>query len=192
MVNTVMLSSLRTKLDEASASFWTDVECYRALSDGQLEVTSILPYQMLAKNIIQATLTSGSIVGTTYEIARPTDVLRLLNALFNDIPARLILNDKEQLKSNTNTFMLPTVADPTMYEKDNLYVFEPSDASDTVIVDYVPILADIDASTSSTLIETSHPSIVQYAFSDLLKKSDRIQESTNEFGLFTTMIGAVK
>jgi len=40
MTTANLLSRLRTLLDEASAGFWTDVECYAALSDGQKEIVN--------------------------------------------------------------------------------------------------------------------------------------------------------
>lgn len=192
MTSAEMLSSLRTKLDEASASMWTDAECYRALSDAQLEIIAILPIDLVAKNVTTTSLSSGSIISGKYIIAKPTDLLKLISTNFNDVPARIIRDDKERRKLELNTYMVASATDPLVYEKGEYLEYSPSDGSDTVEITYLPIPTDIDASTSSSLIGTSHPAIVQYAYAELLKKQDRLQEAANEFGLFIQMLGMIK
>ena len=55
MTSAFLLARLRTLLDESSAGFWTDDECYRALADGQNEIVNIV-FQKDPSNQILKTL----------------------------------------------------------------------------------------------------------------------------------------
>jgi hypothetical protein len=192
MTNVEMLASLRSKLDEATASFWTDIECYRAFSDAQIEVISLLPIELVAKNVFELTVTD-TVSATKWAITRPT-MVRLQSAILNNYPAKVINNDSKRPNIELNTFMTPTTNDPIVYELNNTLIFEPSEIAMTneAIISYIPIPSDITSSASCSLIETSHPAIVQYAYAVLLKKANRLQESANEFGLFIQMLGMIK
>ena len=54
MTTANLLARLRTLLDESSASYWTDTECYQALSDGQSAVTNIALSVYRAKKMMLA------------------------------------------------------------------------------------------------------------------------------------------
>ena len=41
MTTAEMLAKIRMQLDEASASFWTDVQIYEELAEGQMQVVRI-------------------------------------------------------------------------------------------------------------------------------------------------------
>ena len=88
MTSTVMLAAMRTLLEEASASFWTDAECYAALADAQNEIIKelISVYKMkrtqisgMVKDIplpaiaVKATLTDNKIEKTKKETYQHTE-----------------------------------------------------------------------------------------------------------------------
>lgn len=197
MTSTEMLGSLRTKLDEETASMWTDTECYQALNEGQHQVIGLLPPSLLSGNIAVRSLSGGSFASGKLHLAKPSSVFKLVSAELNGKPVRITPNDAKRNRLNDNSFMSASTTDPTMYEVVGgnvvYYVFEVATASsDTVEINYLPLPSNIDSSNDCKLIATTHPAIVQYAYAELLKKSDRLQESIGEFGLFIQMLGMIK
>src|SRR5574343_1475580 len=80
MTSALLLSRLRTLLDESSVGFWTDTECYAALADGQNEVVNII-FQRDPNNQVLKTLwkvKSGT--GVTNQAITISDFKELLNA----------------------------------------------------------------------------------------------------------------
>jgi len=192
MNNTEMLANLRMKLDEASADFFTDVECYQALSNAQIILMGILPIDVLAKNVASTTTSTGTLSGTTWSVTRP-NMVRMLSAIFNGYPCRMLQNDNTRIRASLNTYLLGGLTDPIVYEQDGKVVFEPKNpVSNTATITYIPTPSSIDASTSSVLVETTHPAIVQYALAELLKKQKLYPQSANEYGLFIEMLKVIR
>ena len=71
-------------------------------------------------------------------------------------------------------------------------IFKGSTTAAEALLYYISTPADIASGTDSELDSNTHPAIVQYAYAELLKRADRLQESSNEFGVFAKMIEAIK
>jgi len=192
MNNTEMLANLRMKLDEASADFFTDVECYQTLSNAQTILMGILPISVLAKNVASTTIPTGSLSGTVWSVTRP-DMVKILSAVFNGYSCRRLLNEPMRIEAKENTYLAASITDPIVYEQSNKVIFEPADpTTNAATITYIPTPSDINASTSSVLIETTHPAIVQYALAELLKKQKLYPQSANEYGLFIQMLKVIR
>lgn len=201
MTAAVMLNVLRTKLDEATASMWTDAECYQALTDGQMVaidyLISIGKDSELLPLIVETNLTVGSVANGKWHVAAPTDMLRLKSAELYEstqgyAPVRIITDYDGFNFAKYNDLLVGTLANPTVYSANSFLVFEPAGTSNTATITYIKTPTDIASGTDSALLPSVHPAIVHYAFADLLRKAERTQEALNEFGIFLQMLWSIK
>lgn len=198
MTSTQMLSRLRTLLDENSAGFWTDTECYNALSDGQREVINILfkvnPYHQGLKSLLKTQSAIG-VSGTA--ISLPSDFKELLNATWSTVtgetqfPCNIKDYDTQFLIDKNNTYLAPHRASPVVYIKAGTTVgrkiyFEPASTGDYTFV-YLTNPPEIDGSTNPILPVETHEPIIVYAFSFLLRKDLRGAEADGAYKLFLEM-----
>jgi len=198
MTNAEMLADLRTKLDEAAEGYWKDVECYRALSNGQVQTANlILATYKVRKGEIPETFANliKEASGTTDvggEITLPADYMYLLNAQITSgsVPCYIIESNREYFFRESNSYLKATSTNPTVQivAVSGVTKLRFSLTSVGVNYHYLKTPADIDASTQPDLLEMAHPSIVTYAFADLLKKAERYTEATQNINQFIRMV----
>lgn len=201
MTSTVMLAALRTILDEASASFWTDAECYAALADGQNEVIrELLTRYRMQKKVDSNAVPSYELqsilnddTGTAQTLSVPAGFLELYSATFDHDGSGgeercRILELNEVKDREDNTYLSATGEDPSVYVKS---------VSDTVKIVFLPTLsgtpaytvhffkspADIASGQNATLPVTTHSAIVHYAAYRMLAKDDDAM-SGQEYNLY--------
>ena len=200
MTSALMLARLRTLLDEATASFWTDTECYAALSDGQRMVVDGL-YQKSPKHHLLKTLfkrATGSDT-TSSAITLPTDFKEFVNATYTTLttedqkPCRIVNYDAEFLLEKDNSYLAPNRATPVVYLSATtglrLIYFEPTSIHADYTIVYLKQPTEIDGSTNPLLPDETHEAIILYAFSFLLRKDLRAQEADGAYKLFLDMVG---
>ncbi len=197
MTSTVMLAAIRTILDEASASFWTDAETYAALADGQNEVIkellnvyrvkqkidSALPYEL------EAVLNedTGTLAVDPTVLVVPTGFMELISATYDhdntggENPCFISsLPDLEFIEDIT--FLAASGTNPRIYMKTvsdalNLIFLPTKTATAPYTIHYIKSPTDIASGQSATLPVSTHSAIVNYAVSRMFQKDDRPQES---------------
>lgn len=196
MTSVLMLARLRTLLDEATASFWSDTECYTALSDGQREVVNSVKNPQILKVLLK-TATGSNTSGTG--ITLPTDFREFVNAKWTSVTAGTqypcsIINYNEQfLRDKDNTYLAPIRLNPVVYLNAitglRLIYFEPASANGDYTIVYLKQPTEITAGVDSILSEETHEAIILYAFSFLLRKDLRQAEADGAYKLFLEMVG---
>ena len=81
MTNANLLARLRTRLDEASASYWTDTEAYQALTDGQNALAALAVETYLAMQ--EQTLKSKGTMVQVYSPLEDIQVPYMLQCLYS-------------------------------------------------------------------------------------------------------------
>lgn len=215
MTGANLLARLRTLLDEASASFWTDTEAYAALADGQNAVIALslgvyrakkssllnqdvpLPLVLQALYATQtATVNSGassaSLSGTVLELVYLKYNHSAVSPLY---PARLRNFSPASEFKAANSFLVATPSSGEYYIRFNnpTITFETAstDNAATWIAGVLSQPTDIGASQASVIPDTCVPAIVQFAFARMLSKDQRVQESQDAFGKFMQSAQAV-
>ena len=200
MTYTEMLARVRTLLDEASASFWTDTEVYAALTDGQQEVANYFlniykikssqnlnallpqPLESLVKSEIDTTATSG--------ITKPSDYWHLISAkyAYTGGLTGTYYNCRIERVSATrdfnlqNTYLTASNTYPTVYEaysgSDLMLFFSPLPSGTAAYnITYVSTPTAINGSTSPILPVQTHSAIVHWGVAQMLFKDQRPQEA---------------
>lgn len=206
MTSTVMLAAVRTILDEATASFWTDNEIYAALADGQNQVidkllTSYrlrrkanpeaeLPYEL--QSIGFRLISSGA----ASAVNLPASFLELVYAKWDNDNSGVkepceIVSPVRVLEREDNTYTSTTSTEPLVYievatsggavQVNFLPVYSSTGAYD---IQYLGKPSDIASGTNPTLPVNTHSAIVHYAVSRMLEKDQRPQEAQTHYGLF--------
>ena len=198
MVSTVMLAAMRTILDESSAGFWTDAECYAALADGQNEVikelSSVYRARYKIDNSTEMSYELASLINdessttTTGQVSVPTGFLWLIGAHYDHdgaialVPCIVVSSDRGFPQNENNTFLQATTAEPHVYL---------ATVSDTLKVNFIPAPSgtasytftfiktptDIASGQNAVLPVSTHSAIVNYGTSRMLEKDQRSQES---------------
>ena len=198
MTSALMLSRVRTLLDEASASFWTDTECYAALSDGQREVVNTVKNPQILKVLLKTL--SGS-DGTSSAITLPTDFRQFVNATYTTVttedqkPCRIVNYDADFLLEKDNSYLAPNRATPVVYINATiglrLIYFEPTSIHADYTIKYLKQPTEISGAVEPILPEETHEAIILFAFSFLLRKDLRAQEADGVYKLFLEAVGKI-
>ncbi len=199
MTSTVMLAAIRTILDEASASFWTDAEVYAALADGQNEaIKELLNVYRVRKKVnpqapllyeLEAVLNedTGTLAVDPTVLTVPTGFMELISATYDhdntggENPCFISnLPDLEFIEDIT--FLAASGTNPRIYMKtvsDALkLIFLPTKtATAPYTIHYIKSPTDIASGQNATLPVSTHSAIVNYAVSRMFQKDDRPQES---------------
>lgn len=196
MTSTVMLAAVRTILDEATASFWTDAEIYAALADGQNQVIEVLLTMYRQTKDMKYELLSlrNDNTGTSQTVAVPSGFLELLRATFDhdgtggEEPCEILTHD-EALRREDSTFTTATATEPIVYIKsvsDAVTIIFLPTASGTpaFTIHFLKSPTDIASGQNPTLPVTTHSAIVHYAASRMLDKDQRPEEAQSQYGLF--------
>jgi len=173
MTSTEMLARLRTRLDESSAGFWSDSECYSALTDGQIEVLKF--YAGKNSPVVRPLVTiytKTGISGTT--TALPSDYLEIYSLKAHAkgfIEKPCLRREGNRYKDEDNPYLSS--------EEDEVYyavigsnvVFETTFSNGSITMDYIAKPSDINAATEPTIDSTAHNAVVLYAHAFLLSKA---------------------
>ncbi|MFA5715246.1 MAG: hypothetical protein WC998_05880 [Candidatus Paceibacterota bacterium] len=203
MLTAELLSGLRTLLDEATEEFWTDEECYTALSNGQSEYISIILAQYKAKSLINPsepipeilkplyTESVQSIVGATTLALPPTflyDISVYLGAPYEKALLKRELSksrrfEQANIYSSGNGEYYSIDGTNINLEIDNVPV------SLSVTFDYLVKPTYIGALIEPILPDFTHNSVITYAYAELLKKTgNRFDEADRQFKLFLSLV----
>ena len=210
MTSANLLARLRTLLDESAASFWTDAECYAALSDGQREVANItykiydtlrrvdrdleLP-KVLRSLITAVSASTGS--GTSFITLAATAWLDIISIQYNHTtgakkPVLIRRNRETVLFQNQNTYMADdeTNADYWAYISYSgiIQLSHAADANGTHTVEYLAVPTEIASATDPILPDMCVEAILHYGFAELLKKDQKLQEANQEYNIFIQLV----
>jgi hypothetical protein len=200
MTSAFLLTRLRTLLDESSAGFWTDDECYRALSDGQNEVVNITLQRNPSNQILKTLWKTKSGTGVTNQAITISDFKELLNAKLavtttQDLkPCKVVEYNELFLHNKDNSYLNPIVASPVVYVSattslGRLVYFEPSSASSDYTILYITQPTELSGTTQPLLPLEAQEAMIVYAFSFLLRKDLRQAEADSAYKLFLDMVG---
>lgn len=213
MTSGTMLSSLRTLLDEASAGFYTDSELYNALSFGQRECVyyfsnlfkkarELNPSEPLHR-FLKPLVDSETDTATVNEIFQfNSNPIFILNASYKNSTLDstfkpCFIRDEGGIYDLDNDYLKPSVNSPTveMYNTGNWYYrfrpdFDNTEGGD-YIINWVKEPTDITSVINPIVAEDLHNAIVQYAFSFILRKDSRMQESGAELQKFYQMLSVL-
>lgn len=204
MTNTQMLSRVRSFLDEAAEGFWSDEEIYSGLTAGQTEIVNSGLIHFTKSGTIpgfmkplETSLVVNSVSGISFNL--PNDFLHLISLKIANGDA-----DRESVYIRAAGNFSP-FAHRNSYLKDvngtqrfaliigNSFKIEGEGIlnSGSYELIYIKYPAKIDAANSSVLKPQVHESICLYAYYDMLKKDDRINESLQIFEKYKIMIDGV-
>lgn len=194
MTRTEMLARVRTLLDEASASFWTDAEIYSALTDGQQEAANYF-YSMYEKlkqvnpliglphtlEPLYTLTTSTTINGL---VNNPSNYWHLILATYaynggTSYNCRIQPLSPALLYDLDNTYLVASTTSPTVYQVSSTqFLFLPT-ASGTAnyALGYIVKPTAISSSVDPVLPVLAHTAIVHYATAQMLFKDQRPQEA---------------
>ncbi|MFC2135986.1 hypothetical protein ACFLTH_15325 [Bacteroidota bacterium] len=186
MTYTVMLAKLRTLLNEASASFWSDTELYASLTDGQQEVANYLVALWKSKGgdlpeALKKLFDTDTGTGTkTLE----TDFWIPLTVYTSTLPVLIREDGDEKSTLKYNTYTSSSATQPYCYINATQIVLE---TSVTWTMEYLKAVTAIDGSTNPILTADTHETVVQFAFAEMLKK-DNDPRAEAEFQKYLTMV----
>lgn len=208
MTSANLLARLRTLLDEASASFWTDTEAYAALADGQNAVIALslgvyrsrkfsmpnqdvpLPHTLQSIFATQtATVNSGAstaaLSGTVLELVYVKYNHSAVSPLY---PARRRNYSPASEFKAANSFLVATPSSGEYYIRFNnpTITFETAstDNAATWIAGVLSQPTDIASGQVPVIPDNCMPAVLQFAFARLLSKDQRVTESQNAFKRF--------
>jgi len=200
MTSTVMLAAVRTILDEASASFWTDAEIYAALADAQNNIIDKVLAVYRAKRMINpdmpmpytleslTALVTGTGLAASY-ISVPSDYLEMVYAKWDsdstgtqyrcEVMSATYNNFRED-----NTFLSATHTKPICQAS-------PITTGSTVLINFLPVYkvaatyevqyiatpTDIAAGQNAKLPANTHNAMIHFAVARMLDKDQRLQEA---------------
>jgi len=201
MLITEMLARLRTAIDEASAGFWSDAECYSALTDGQLEAFKILYSTNPKDKRLQVLMKDASATITDNYISIPVDMWEnfIVTAEWAKISGDdvvycdILSYDKDLQYLKSNSYKSPVSSRPIAYIKSstalgNRIYFEPSGTSSDYVITYLTVPTAISASVEPQITPSLHPAIIVYALSFILRKAKLNERADAEFKNFIGMV----
>lgn len=202
---------LRTSLDEATASFWDDNTCYRALSDGQREVANYLLTMYKARKTVNAdeeipeglralalqvtdSVTSGQDSDTL-----PTDFWYDLSVRYNhdnvgsSFPCFRRDLGRNLYHKQVNTYLTADTSREYYYSITATEIQFETSATATAPYSmwYLRKVTEIDGSTNPILPDMTIEAILKYAFAELLLKDQRISEAAQILQNFTILLQGI-
>ena len=195
-----LLAQLRTLLDETAEQFWLDSECFAALSDGQREYASTVLSQYKAKVLVNPSESIPEILRPLYKpvssttstsyIALPSDFLYDVSLYLGGTYSRPLL--KRELSRTIPAEQANSLLGASGYyysinnSQINLEIPTPSNLS--YAFNYLQKPVDIAQGTNPVLPDFTHYAIIIYAFAELLKKSQRLQEALVQYQQFIQLV----
>lgn len=205
MTSANLLSRLRTLLDEASASYWTDTEAYAALADGQRELVSqfVNIYKFSGKgfipNVIRAITknVSANITAPATSATLPTDYIQdsplsvRYSSTSTSVSSRkpcLVRSMDGLYHKQGNAYLQGDATYPFCYIDGTSINFETAPVAGSYDFNYLSMPADIASGQVMTLPDTCSDAIVQFAFAFLMAKDQRVTESQAAYSQFYQLI----
>lgn len=188
MTSAEMLTRMRTLLDDQFSAFWTDNDIYRALADGQRAVIDLVlaqwnmvravnPYAPLPQILRSLFTTTTGTITTNL----PADFLAPV-AVYTSTGAAYERPDGVKRGTDKfNTYSISSSSQPYYSFSGTQLVWETAVAW---TMEYIKIPSDIGSAQEPTIPAFTHYEIVKYAFAEMLKKDDKINEAQviyNEF-----------
>jgi len=189
-----MLLRVQTLLDDLDSEYWTEADIYRALTDGQqtvitflLSVFKIKSAQNIYENVpevLRPLLTTQS--GATQTDTLPADFLDILSCKVNGSePAYQRSKNKINHFDKADTYMTGNY----FALIGSQIVFE--DTITSYDFDYIKKPSDITAVVNPTLHTIAHIPITQYAYADLLRKDEKIEQAISQLNIFNQMMQTI-
>lgn len=214
MISTEMLARLRTLLDESSASFWTDTECYAALADGQTKIIDevLRVYKMRLKIDpafevpeelrVLTTLAKGTIAASQINV--PTGFIWLVNAKWDhdetggEKSCLIVSQDRNYTHDQENSFLVADATSPISWVGPEQTSgvqsinFRPTySSSATYTINYLKYPTAIASGQNPTLSENTHTAIVFYAAYWMLAKDQRPEEAMIHWNNYITELKSI-
>jgi len=187
-----MLSRLRTLLDESQAAFWTDVEMYAALTDGQREVADMLMTLYKQKSTLnpneELPANLRTLIATTTGTGTqnlPADYWRYLTIYTSTAPVLVRIDGLTKGTLKNNVYTASSSGFPYCSFNATQVVLETSVAW---TLEYIKTPTAIAVAVQPTLPDPTHNAIVQYALCELLIKDQKVQEANLEYQKFMQMV----
>jgi hypothetical protein len=197
MNGTELYERLATLLDESTSQYFTDDERWAALTDGQQEYASTILTQYKARVLINPSESIPEVLRTLYKsLASSTSnsYIALPNDFLYDVS--LLLGDQFLLKRELSRIIPAEQANSLLgasgyyYSISSLINLEITTPSSPVsfIFNYLQKPTDITQDVNPILPDFTHYPIVIYAYAELLKKSQRLQEALVQYQQFLQLI----
>ncbi len=183
-----LLARLRTLLDENSAQFWLDSECYSAFTDAQIEIIKrvyakwiVLPNADLPITIrsLFTTTTQTAQTGTSFTL--PTTLFQLLGIKVDSvnsgiyIPAFVRPQNQSKYYIQDNPYSKSSKSDVFYDIQMPNIVFETILTNGNIVYDFLVKPSDINGTpippVNPTIDSISHEAIIYYAWYVLLAKA---------------------
>lgn len=207
MTTAEMLAKLGMMLDETAAAFWTDVQKYEELAEGQNEIVKMALDRMWGSMEVPFVLSKQvksidvSTVSLAYYALQADELYTIAikydqNGGGTKYPCRLLGVNRNVDYDIDNTFSAPTASDPiaefrTVSTTAGWYFNPATTGSFAATTKYIKEPADIASGTEPELPSTAHNAIVQFAFATLLSKDEDTTtraRSTEELQKFYKMV----
>lgn len=182
MTTAQMVAEVRTKLDEAAAGLWTDTEIYRALNNGQIMTASKLHAQ---KKFGFLNELYSSKVALISDLTLPTDYWQYIDSAVDNKPCLLRTGDKFNKEGN---YYLTGDDDQRYIYLNGSSIYFNLVFTGYYWLNYYKKPTEVAVSVNSILDDRIHPSLVQYAFADLLLKDEKHEQSALEFQKYNQMV----
>jgi hypothetical protein len=213
MTSASMLAYVRTMLDEAQASFWSDAQIYAALTAGQERIVNLALATFLAKQEVNPntdvphllvpllSIQNLLINNSTGTAQLPNDYLQIVYAgvSLNNGACGPILRRRmnyHTLSDQNNSLLTATtgqtVGEYIGYIVGTTFYLEQTFSSGTnyIKLTYIAQPQAISSTQQPVLPMEVHEPICEFAFATLLSKDQREQEAAMEFQKFASMIQA--
>jgi hypothetical protein len=197
MTSTEMLARVRSLLDEASASFWSDSEIYSALTDGQQSIANYFYNLYILRSsekqdvpipkVLEKLYTASSGTTATSNVAKPSGYWHLISAKYAYDDTIKYNCRIEKISSATfsnldNTYLSATNTSPVIYEdysasSVDFYFSPPPNVTAGYKIYYLKFPSAISGSSEPSLDVLVHDAIVDYAMFKLLMKDQRPNEA---------------
>ena len=206
MTSAIMLAKVRTFLDEASASYWTDTEVYAALAHAQVACIDVVlavykqrfqidPDYELPDELRVLTAFAGAGMSAS-ALALPSGFFWLVSAKWDhdasglEEPCRIASQNRTFNARENNTYLAATSTDPVAYVGvsaggvQSINFLPAYDTSATYSIVYLKYPTAIASGQEPTLPEGTHNAIVEYATYAMLMKDQRPQEAQVHFNIY--------
>lgn len=194
-----LLARVRVLLDESVAAFWLDADIYQSLNDGQNEaVKEIVNAWKQRQNVIfqeplpeiLSPVVTDSVIshGSAKTYALPSDYIHYV-AIADPSGAPILVRSQSlgKVTQKANTYTKAAVG--ADYCSIGSSIITENTDSLSITLTYIKSPTDISTSVDPLFTNKSFlTAMVQYAFSDLLRKDYRLQEALQEFQRFLQMV----
>jgi len=192
-ITAVLVTKVRTILDEDTAGLYSTTQIYTALSDAQREIAGhflamykaklmVNPSEQCPDVILPLLVSTTSATGTQN---LPTDYWDYLSITGgSSVNVRVRPMSRTLPHEITNTYLTSSSSQPYCYINSTQVVFE---TSVSWIMNYFKTLSDLSASVDPILPVQTYNAMVQYAFANLLER-DHDERAMQEFNKFVQML----